>query len=532
MKRIVISAGFIFAVLFAQAQAKSIINIKNKKVLFIHTVVAKETLTGIAKLYDISITELTKENGFDKNTTVKIGQKVKVAVPLSSIHQKRKTASPLYYTVDSKETLAQVGKKFNNVSVANLRSWNNIKSNDIDKDDKLIIGYLPGANIKDDDKKDAGKNIMSKKNTGEKKVKVNVENTLNIRKGPDAELGIVAIAQKDDVLTLVKQLNSEWSFVRTSDGTEGFVASQFLVPIDEKPAPVSKKEVEKGKEMKVIGTTLNIRKGPATNEPIIAKAAQEEKLVVLKNLNKDWAKVRLTDGTEGYAAVQFIGTLDAKIEIVKPANTEKQVKVIGSLLNIRNGASTQNEIIAQAKQEENVILIKEINKDWAAVRTADGKEGFAASLYLDLPGNKEKLLAQQTALAAAAAEQAKLDAVQDKKIVEEKTAIPDEKHNSDHYFEAQYKKGNHTKVAATSIFKTDIGWNDGGKYFILIDEASVGSIVKVTNPLNSKFIYAKVLGKMSGMDINNGFDIRISDAAAATLGIKNTDKFNVEINYL
>ena len=116
--------------------------------------------------------------------------------------------------------------------------------------------------------------------------------------------------------------------------------------------------------------------------------------------------------------------------------------------------------------------------------------------------------------------------------MEEKASIPDVKPTSNNYFEAQYKRGKHTKVAASSIFKTDIGWNDGGKYYILMDEAAAGSIVKITNPVNNQFIYAKVLGKMSGMDINNGFDIRISDAGAAILGIKNIDKFNVEINYL
>ncbi|TXH54850.1 MAG: hypothetical protein E6Q89_07405 [Bacteroidia bacterium] len=67
---------------------------------------------------------------------------------------------------------------------------------------------------------------------------------------------------------------------------------------------------------------------------------------------------------------------------------------------------------------------------------------------------------------------------------------------------------------------------------IILIDAAAGSIVKITNPINNKFIYAKVLGKMSGIDINNGFDIRISDAGASDLGFNNLDKFKVEINYL
>ena len=64
MKKIVISAGLVLSVLFGYGQAKSVISIKNKKLSFQHTVVAKETLTGIAKLYNISLAEISKENDF------------------------------------------------------------------------------------------------------------------------------------------------------------------------------------------------------------------------------------------------------------------------------------------------------------------------------------------------------------------------------------------------------------------------------------------------------------------------------------
>ncbi|TXH54851.1 MAG: LysM peptidoglycan-binding domain-containing protein [Bacteroidia bacterium] len=554
MKKIVISAGLVLSVMFGYAQAKSVISIKNKKLSFQHTVAAKETLTGIAKLYNISLAEISKENSFEKNTELKIGQKIKVTVPVSTINQKRKTSSPLYYTVDSKESLSQVSKKFNNVSIANLKNWNDLKSDKIDDVDKLIIGYLAGTAVKDDAKKDAGKNIMAQKNTGERKVKVNVESTLNIRKGPDAEFGIVAVAKKDEELTFIKQLNSDWAFVRNADGVEGFTMSQFLINVNEKatskPSSSTKKEAaekgkemkvlgttinvrkgpstndeviataaqeenltvlknvnkdwvkvrlkdgtegyaaaqfigdlnakiekqvvkeeEKGKEMKVMGTTINIRKGPSTNDEVIATAAQEERIIVLKSINKEWSKVKLKDGTEGYAAAQFIGELNAKIDVPKPAvNTEKQVKVIGSLLNIRKGAGTEHEIVAQAKLDEEVAIVKEVNKEWVEVKTADGKEGFAASLYLDLPGNREKLAAQQAALAAAALEQAKADeaakAKEKEQVEEVKEAVAPSKPLNKHYFESQYKRGNHTKVVNASYFKTDIGWNDGGKYYI------------------------------------------------------------------
>ncbi len=86
------------------------------------------------------------------------------------------------------------------------------------------------------------------------------------------------------------------------------------------------------------------------------------------------------------------------------------------------------------------------------------------------------------------------------------------------------------ETVTAGIFKTTSGWEDA-KYYLLIDKVSPGTIVKVINPSNSKAVFAKVLGEMSGIRQNEGMDIRISNAAAAALGITEQDKYIVRINY-
>jgi len=54
--------------------------------------------------------------------------------------------------------------------------------------------------------------------------------------------------------------------------------------------------------------------------------------------------------------------------------------------------------------------------------------------------------------------------------------------------------------------------------------------VRITNPLNNKTIYAKLLGEMSDKQ-SQGLNIRISNAAANALDIPETDKFTVKLNY-
>lgn len=102
-------------------------------------------------------------------------------------------------------------------------------------------------------------------------------------------------------------------------------------------------------------------------------------------------------------------------------------------------------------------------------------------------------------------------------------------HNQfDQQVKAQSPKADLT--ATGGIFKTSSGWQDS-KYYALLDNVDPGTIIKIMNPTNNKAVYAKVLGSMSGIRQNQGYDIRISNAAASALDITETDKFIVRVVY-
>ncbi len=88
-------------------------------------------------------------------------------------------------------------------------------------------------------------------------------------------------------------------------------------------------------------------------------------------------------------------------------------------------------------------------------------------------------------------------------------------------FEAQIKNAELIEQEGVAgIFKSTSGWEDG-KYYCLHNNASVGTIIKITNPENGKFVFAKVLDLMPEMVQNNDLIIRLSNAASAVLGIEN-----------
>lgn len=86
------------------------------------------------------------------------------------------------------------------------------------------------------------------------------------------------------------------------------------------------------------------------------------------------------------------------------------------------------------------------------------------------------------------------------------------------------------QTLTSSVFKTTSGWQDA-KYYLLINGVEPGTIVKITNPSNNKIVFAKVLYAMDKIRENQGVDMRISDAAASSLAVSETDKFILKVNY-
>ncbi len=98
-------------------------------------------------------------------------------------------------------------------------------------------------------------------------------------------------------------------------------------------------------------------------------------------------------------------------------------------------------------------------------------------------------------------------------------------------FDQQVKQQPASKeqTVTSGIFKTASGWSDA-KYYLLMNGAEAGTIVRITNPANNRSIYAKLLGEMNDRQ-SQGLNIRISNAAANALDISETDKFTVKLNY-
>lgn len=84
-----------------------------------------------------------------------------------------------------------------------------------------------------------------------------------------------------------------------------------------------------------------------------------------------------------------------------------------------------------------------------------------------------------------------------------------------------------TLTMESSIFKTMSGWDDK-KYYVLANGIPEGTIVRLT--ANNKSVCAKVLGSLPTMKGDNGLQMRVSNAAAATLGLE-TNRFQLMVTF-
>lgn len=105
----------------------------------VHTVKSGDTLTAIARKFDMSVSDLADDNKLDTDKPLKLGAKIKGPATTSKA-----------YVAQSGDTLGAVAKRFN-VSVKELAAENNLRSTaSVKKGQKLVLpdGYKDKGPIK------------------------------------------------------------------------------------------------------------------------------------------------------------------------------------------------------------------------------------------------------------------------------------------------------------------------------------------------------------------------------------------------
>lgn len=122
---------------------------KGDKGLYLeHKVAPKESFFALGRLYNVHPRFIASYNKLDISKGLQIEQKIRIPLTDTNFTQNGGKGTPVYYRTGDKEGLMSVSNKYNKVSLANLRWWNSLSSDELKKDTKLIIGFLISSEMK------------------------------------------------------------------------------------------------------------------------------------------------------------------------------------------------------------------------------------------------------------------------------------------------------------------------------------------------------------------------------------------------
>jgi membrane-bound lytic murein transglycosylase D len=116
----------------------------------VHRVRSGDVLSRIAQTYHVRVSDIKKWNSLSSNT-IRVGQKLniwlvpnsyseKLALKKPTVKQEMVVDGKRYHIVQPGDTLWDISKAYNDMSIEKLKKLNNLKSNNIKPGQKLVIG--------------------------------------------------------------------------------------------------------------------------------------------------------------------------------------------------------------------------------------------------------------------------------------------------------------------------------------------------------------------------------------------------------
>ena len=257
---------------------------------------------------------------------------------------------------------------------------------------------------------------------------------LRVRSGPGADYDIVAYLNNGDTVTVLS-VEGDWAQIRTADGQEGYVSTEFLQMEEADAADTAAtaedaSEADTAEQAEAAGTTeeaaaadtgaqaegersavvstsngrLRVRSGPGADYDIVAYLNDGDTVTVL-SVEGDWAKIRTADGQEGYTSAEYLiieevpaaeAATEAESEASAEAGTAAEQEAEGTAvistesgrLRVRSGPGANYDIVAYLYNGDTVTVLS-IDGDWAKIRTENGEEGYVSVSFLNMTESTE-----------------------------------------------------------------------------------------------------------------------------------------------
>ena len=224
---------------------------------------------------------------------------------------------------------------------------------------------------------------------------------VNLRRGAGTSFGVIRVVATGTTVTVTEATNAQWYKVKLSDGTEGYIFTEYLNVISGDIDSVKPDEDDtpdtSGAVTARTTTDINLRRGPGTTYGVIMVVDENLTVTVTEATNSEWYKVKLADGTEGYFSAQYLKIVSGDIDSVKPDDSgDKEDEDDGGSdlegtgeylrtttgVNLRKGPSTSTDVLTVLNSGTIVEVIDRDTQGWVHVRTTSGRVGYVSADYV------------------------------------------------------------------------------------------------------------------------------------------------------
>ena len=210
--------------------------------------------------------------------------------------------------------------------------------------------------------------------------KIKCKANLNVRSGPGTNYSIKTTVKKGTIHKIIDK-SKYWYKIQLSNGTSGWVYGYYVEETIEDISDDSSSDNNTSKPEDIIETEvnlngkvtssvrLNVRSGPGINYSVKTSLSPGQVVVLLSQSN-GWYKVKLSNGTTGWASSSYV------------EKTDTYGKSTASL-NVRSGPGTNYSIKTALKNGEIVTITKSSNS-WYQIKTNFNITGWVSSKYINI----------------------------------------------------------------------------------------------------------------------------------------------------
>ena len=223
-----------------------------------------------------------------------------------------------------------------------------------------------------------------------------VKENLNLREGAGPSYAIINTMPKGATVTVIDNSHSTWAKIRTSDGTVGCCSKEFLdiqasstTSPSSPPAGTADSATSSGSNLTATAKeSVALRSGAGPSYDVIRVLFPQETVTVTDNSHATWAKIKTSDGTEGYCMKQYL-TIQASTTGTgsETGNSNGDQTITGATvtadaLRLRSGPGTQYDQVAMLLKGATLTVLDTSNTEWTKVQTTNNLTGYVSNEYI------------------------------------------------------------------------------------------------------------------------------------------------------